>query len=1122
MKTPLNKYIAEIEQALKDGNATEHTYRPALKNLIEASDTGITATNEPKREECGAPDFVVSKNTKHGPLTIGYIEAKDVVVSLDDADRTDQLKRYFRHLPNLILTNYIEFRWYVEGELRESARLARIGKDGKLKPEKEDLDAVEALLKDFLSHEPEPVAKPLILAQRMARITHMIRDIVIETFDKNRATAMLRDLRKAFADTLIPDIEMPEKTVEFADMYAQTIAYGLFAARCNHQGNSAFQRLGAAGEIPKTNPFLRKLFGVLTGPDLGDEPYAGFVDDLVGLLASTDIGAVLENFGKRTRLEDPVVHFYETFLATYDPKLREMRGVYYTPEPVVSYIVRSVDHILKERFGCPDGLADNSKIKYERADEKGKKEKAESHRVLILDPACGTGTFLYTVVDFIREQYMRRGDAGMWSGYVRNHLLPRLFGFELLMAPYAVAHFKLAMQFAAQDLNEPLRKSWAYDFESQERLSIYLTNTLEEAERITKQLGLFERFIAEEANAAAQIKKDLPIMVILGNPPYSGHSANRSWEMKGDKKVRTFIGELLNGYYFVDGKPLGERNPKWLQDDYVKFIRWAQWKIERTGAGVLAFISNHSYLDNPTFRGMRQQLMSAFNEIYILDLHGNAKKKQKSPDGSKEENVFDIQQGVAIGIFIKDPSVKKKKYAAVRHIDMWGTRTAKYRRLKETDVKKTKWNKLNPQQPFYLFIPQASELIEEYSNGWNITEIMPINSVGITTARDNFVIDFGEKALLNRMEEFKDMRISDNEIRNKYFSQKTSVKYLNGDTRGWNLSSAREKVRMDKEWKKRAATCLYRPFDTRFIYYVDWMVDWPRTKVMRQLQVGENIAICLTRSIEIGRGFEHVFCTRKLIQHHSVSLKEVNYLLPLYLYPDPDRNGDLFSNGSERHVNLNPRFISDFEKRLKLKFVSESKIITKKTFGPEDVFNYIYAVFHSPVYRKRYAESLKNDFPRVPLTSDVDLFHELCANGKELVGLHLLESAKLSKYVTRYPIAGDNLVEKGHPRYLAPGDTEPGSGKPLKAGRIYISKDDPKQGKKGQYFEGVSQEVWEFHIGGYQVCEKWLKDRRDRKLSYEDLTHYQNIVVAIKETIRLMNEIDKVIKAHGGWPLSGG
>jgi hypothetical protein len=468
------------------------------------------------------------------------METKDLGKSLDEAEDSDQLKRYKRSLPNLILTDYLEFRWFEDGQLRDSARLGRIGKGNKILLDKKGIDETVQLLRLFLESRPQPITTPKDLSERTAKLAHIIRDTIVEAFEKDKASSDLKDLREAFSQVLIPDLNKPEKVTEFADMYAQTIVYGLFAARCNHKGPESFQRLGSAREIPKTNPFLKKLFETITGSSLDEEPYVDFVDDLVQILANTDMEKVLENFGKRTRQEDPIVHFYETFLAAYDPKTRERRGVYYTPEPVVQYIVKSVDHILKSHFGLEGGLAHTTDIvEYDREevflDHQGRPDRSkllrtiseERPKVLILDPACGTGTFLYAVMDFIRAEFMKRGDAGLWSAYVRDHLLPRLFGFELLMAPYAVAHFKLGMLLAGYDLPKELQKQWQYDFKGDERLGIYLTNTLDEASVKMAEALWGLRILSEEANAASRVKRDLPILVVFGNPPYSGHSANK-------------------------------------------------------------------------------------------------------------------------------------------------------------------------------------------------------------------------------------------------------------------------------------------------------------------------------------------------------------------------------------------------------------------------------------------------------------------------------------------------------------------------------------------------------------------------------------------------------------------
>ncbi|HEX6820208.1 MAG TPA: N-6 DNA methylase, partial [Ktedonobacterales bacterium] len=726
----LRDYIHDVESIHHAGNATEHSYRPALKALLEHLSPTITAVNEPKRVACGAPDFAITRAEPSGPRSIGWVEAKDIGVSLDEVERSDQLRRYLSNLDNLILTDYLEFRWYVGGRQRLRARLARVDAGRKLARDAEGARQVGVLLTAMLGQRAPDITSADDLARRMAALAHMIRDVALDTLESEDeevkgAREALADLREAFRSTLLPDLT----SEAFADMFAQTLAYGLFAARYNHTGPRPFEWRDAAREIPRSNPFLRKLFATIEGPDLADAPYIGFVDDLARLLAGADMAAILRDFGKRTRTEDPIVHFYEPFLLAYDSKLRELRGVYYTPDPVVSYITRSVDALLARDFGVRDGLSDG--------------------RVMTLDPACGTGTFLAKVVSLIRERFMAANNAGAWAAYVRQSLLPRLFGFELLMAPYAMAHLRLGMEIAGLDLPEDERGGWHVPLGENERLGVYLTNTLEEA--AVRSNLLMGKYISDEANEAARVKRDKPVMVVLGNPPYSGHSANNGvWiasllrgedltNTQGEKLLERGKGKKSDNYFAVDGQPLGERNPKWLNDDYVKFIRFAQWRIENTHHGVLAFITNHGYLDNPTFRGMRQSLMRTFDEIYLLNLHGNSKKKERTPDGGKDENVFDIQQGVAIGLFVKrrtpDPQVGQTFLSAsppatVHHAHLWGDRERKYARLAEYDVESTPWTTLAPQSPFYLFVPQDANLQDEYRQGRSVTEIMPVNVLG--------------------------------------------------------------------------------------------------------------------------------------------------------------------------------------------------------------------------------------------------------------------------------------------------------------------------------------------------------------------------------------------------------
>jgi predicted helicase len=831
------------------------------------------------------------------------------------------------------------------------------------------------------------------------------------------------------------------------------------------------------------------MFGHIAGPDL-DDRIVWAVDDLAELLNKTDIGAILQDFGKRTRREDPVVHFYETFLAAYDSKMREARGVYYTPEPVVSYVVRSVDHILKDDFGLPDGLADASKIRVKSPDKKGM---VDVHKVLILDPATGTGTFLYEVVNQIYESF--RGNKGMWSGYVSEHLLPRLFGFELLMAPYAVAHMKLGLQL--DDLG--------YDFKADERLQLYLTNTLEEAHEDSK-LPLFAQWLAEEANAASKIKQEAPVMIVLGNPPYSGHSVNTGlWIANLLRGLDKLTGKKTANYFEVNDESLGERNPKWLNDDYVKFIRFAQWRIEQTGYGVLAFITNHGYLDNPTFRGMRQSLMETFDSIYVLDLHGNSKKKERSPDGTEDKNVFDIQQGVAIGLFVKKGGAKKKA-ATVHHAHLWGVREVyevkegeraliggKYHWLWQNDASTTEWKELRPQSPFYLFVPQDANLRLEYEQGRKVSEILPDNSVGPTTGRDQLCVSFDSQEAMHKLQEFISPE-SEEVLAEKFGLSNKS---------GWNIEIARQTLRKKGLPETKLHPYFYRPFDNRLIYFDETIVGRTRMEIMLQMLGDENLGLCTNR--QVNGEFRHVFCTKKIINDCAISLatRERTYLFPLYLR---SKKESLFDNDKPhgtingRFSNLSRSFISHFAEILKMDFVEDGKGDLIKNFGPEDVFDYMYAVFHSPTYRSRYAEFLKIDFPRLPLTSNADLFRSLCHPGSELVALHLME--KRARTITGYPIPGNNTVEGV--RY-----TEPGQG--ADTGRVWIN--------KTQYFEGVPPGVWACHVGGYQVCQKWLKDRKGRQLTYDDLTHYRHIVAALSETIRLMAEIDEAIENCGGWPI---
>ena len=649
MPNAIQQYVREVERVHAAANATEHSYRPSLQVLVESFGKDVRATNEPKRVACGAPDFIVSRRE----VPVGFIECKDVGVCLDAVEKSEQLERYVASFDNLILTDYLEFRYYVRGGRKMDVVLARMDGKGKIRPMQGAGVQLHALLSAFLGAQAATINTPKDLAARMANVAKVIREAIEKAFALEGEAGTLHGELESFRATILSDIT----PAQFADMYAQTVCYGMFSARVNvpDQKADAFTREHAAYDLPATNPFLREVFEYIAGTKL-DPSIVWAVDLLAHVLRHCDMGEILKNFGKATRQEDPVVHFYETFLAAYDPRLRETRGVYYTPEPVVGFIVRSIDAILKRDFDCPAGLADSSTISAEFSDagKKGGKTKQEVHRVQILDPAAGTGTFLYETIRLVHDALAP--NQGLWQGqrgYVAQHLLPRLYGFELMMAPYAVAHMKLGW----------LLKETGYDFAVQERLRVYLTNTLEESEIVAGPLLALANQIAREANAAGKVKTECPIMVIMGNPPYSGLSANMNPWVNGLLKKPLPLKGGAQGYYEVDGKPLGEKKV-WLQDDYVKFIRFAQYRIELTGYGILGFITNHGYLDNPTFRGMRQSLMQTFDDIYVLDLHGGARKKETSPSGLKDENVFDIMQGVAVCLMVRKPPRRRPSSSA--------------------------------------------------------------------------------------------------------------------------------------------------------------------------------------------------------------------------------------------------------------------------------------------------------------------------------------------------------------------------------------------------------------------------------------------------------------------------
>ncbi len=1056
-KISIADYISRINKIYARGGATEHTYRSELADLIQSLCNDVEVTNEPRRIECGAPDYIVQK----GAIPVGYIEAKDINLSLDnvenDTSPDSQMQRYVNGLDNLILTDYLEFRFYQYGKKTESVRIAQI-KEKKVIPLYQHYDHLERLLKDFSNFHGHTIKRSGQLAKMMADKAKLMREVFYKALTQKDADgdSSLQLQLSAFRKILIADLD--EKT--FADIYAQTIAYGLFAARLYHNEKEVFSREKAMYLIPKSNPFLRKLFSYVAGVEL-DERVVWIVDALADIFRYADTKEAKHHHVSE---DEFMIHFYETFLAEYDPSLREKRGVYYTPLPIVQFMVRAVDDILKTEFKIRQGLADISKVKVPC----GKTVK-EVHKVQILDPATGTGTFLTEIMRQIQQRF--KGQAGLWESYVEEHIKPRLHGFEILMASYAMCHLKLDLLLQKTGYRSDKN-------ENSKRFHIFLTNALEDREFYEGEL--FASWLAQEANEASAVKKDAPVMIVIGNPPYSGESANV--ELIHDKR------KLLDDYKREPGgkEPLQERNAKWINDDYVKFIRYGQFLIEKNGEGIVAYISNHSFLDNPTFRGMRWHLLQEFDRIYIIDLHGNSRKKELSPEGLPDKNVFNIQQGVSINLFVKTKRKKKNELARIWHSDLYGLREGKFQALQKNTLKKIGLQELSPQAPHYFFVPKDLRLLRKYEKGFAVNECFPLYSVGIVTARDRFTIHDSREQVKQSIQKFLE---SDDETARAEFD-------LGKDARDWKVSLARKDLLRDKGPNFNKITEMnYRPFDTRYTYYTGHSRGFhckPRGAVMRHFIDLENVGLVTIRRSRKSENWREIFVSDTVISGATcISALDINYLFPLYRYPET-KNGEQNGMFEKRQPNLNKEIVAEFSKKLALKFRSE-KQGGRSSFAPIDILDYIYAVLHSPSYRRRYAEFLRIDFPRLPYPRSKEEFFAFAKLGQQLRKIHLLRSRKVEKLQTKFPQKGTNEVSQ-----ITYEKTDANKGK------VYIN--------KAQFFSGVPNIAWNLYIGGYQPAQKWLSDRKGRSLSAEDILHYQKMIAALCQTHDLMQQISNMRK----------
>lgn len=923
------------------------------------------------------------------------------------------------------------------------------------------------------------------LAEALAALARSINEKATRMLAVESENGPLRMLYKAFQTSLIHDLTEEN----FADTYAQTITYGLLTAAISRTEWSEGRHgtfiiaENVTDMVPITNPFLKEMlqtFLKVGGRKGGIDFDELGIQDVVELLRGdeTDLPEILRDFGNRTPGEDPVIHFYEHFLSAYNKKLKIQRGVFYTPKPVVSYIIRGVHELLQTEFGVEDGLAStitwgemierHSDIKIPILTPKnpsisGSKDiliSPETPFVMILDIATGTGTFLVEIIDVIyktmKAKWHKQGKreheiATLWNEYVPKHLLPRLYGYELMMAPYAIAHMKIGLKLSET----------GYQFKSNERVRVYLTNSLEPASDTQQKLVGILPALAHEAQAVNAVKRSVRFTVVVGNPPYSYMSAN----------LTQVAAVLIEPFRFVDGERIRERSAlsleRSLQDDFVKFFGLARSLRKDAGSlFVLGFITNNSYMDSPLHRGVRGELIRVFDRIFITNLFGDSIKDH-------EENVFDIQQGVAVFL---GAALNDGKSSHVFTSDVHGDRKEKYAKLTEKKLMSTDFIKIKPAAPQRYFLVLEKE--EEYSSLPSLLEIFELTSTCIKTLKDDLATDFEAQKVEDKVEYFRNPNTSKENIRERFGVE---------DVVQWKVEPACRVIR-NLNLKDFITQYQARPFDYRWMFYHKTIVGSPRKAVMRNLLGSRNLALIANRKIRTGE-CHHFWITSRICVSEVISGADNSNCFPLYVISD--EHGLQFESGTQSN------FSTGFLKRLSSSLGLPQTAIHQLPEGltPEEIFNYIYAIFHSPTYRTRYAEFLKIDFPRVPLTSSLELFQSLAQRGGELVALHLLESPKVNDFITRFTGKGDNSIPK----------------KPTwKDNAVWIN--------LTQRFEGVPESVWIFQIGGYQVCEKWLKDRKGRTLSDEDIAHYQRIIVALSETIRIMAEIDKVIDEHGGWP----
>ena len=1023
IRETIERYISSVRSKYATEEATEHTYRGPLETLLQEmlssrrADSRISIINEPKRKEFGAPDFEL----RHGLMIISFIETKDIrdkdLRGSKKSMNKRQFDRYKAAISTIAFTNFLEFVLYENGVETLSATIG-YEKDGDIRmtDDEAQLSAFSTLVERLAQAQPQPITSATELASMMAAKARLMATQIEQhlsiykdyNFDEDwDDPSDILSIFKTFRLYLINDLT--EKA--FADIYAQTVTYGLFAARLHTDTPEMFSRAEAPWFIPQTNPFLRSIFSSIAGANL-DKNIAWIVDDLTKVFRAVNVKRVMRLYASAAEHYDPLLHFYEDFLAAYDPQARKDNGVWYTPHSIVGFMVRSTDEVLQRDFGIADGLASKETIE---------KDGHPYHRVQILDPATGKGTFLAEVIHQIYDHY--RSQPGLWQQYVENDLLPRLNGFEILMASYAVAHLKLDM----------VLQQTGYQERSHKRLRIFLTNSLEDQQ--LQPISLFDYKLARESNMAKAIKKRYPVMVMLGNPPYNNSSSNNS----------TWIRKLIEQYKAgVDARKIN------LDDDYVKFIRMGQYYIERTGEGVLAFITNNNYLDAITFREMRHSLLKSFDDIYVLNLHGKVKNHEQSPDGSPDENIFGITLGVSIAIFVK--TTDSDQPGRLHHYDLYGKKRVKREFLNSHSLTSVAWTDLTPVAPDYFFVPKDFTMQEEYERGFRIDQLFKHYNSGVQSKRDELNIFFNDEERKAVLRDFKAGNLIS-----------LHTKYNLGTTSGWNATSAIEDIQANPVLTTEIN---YRPFDTRFTNYTgksSGMMGRPRHKTNKHFIGKDNLAL-VTCKQQSSFPFQHVFVTRLISDLNSISAqsKEQSYVFPLYVY----------DNDGNRMVNFNREVVGQIS----------------VDADPQTIFDYVYAVLHHSHYRSRYKELLRLGFPRIPYPKSQEQMEAFAAIGHDLRQLHLLENIPtgINALGISYVGQGNDVVDD----YEWHDNT------------VWINNDNG--------FQGIAENVWSFYIGGYQPMQKWLQYRRKRRLTSDEVIHYERMAYAIRESINLIKKLDEL------------